>query len=216
MAREMTAQLLAEALLANADARRRIVAIAGAPGAGKSTLADRLKERINAARPGLADILPMDGYHFDDAVLNARGHRPRKGAPHTFDLDGFRAMLERLKADDGRDVAVPVFDRVIEVARAGGRIIAAQTRYVLTEGNYLLLDEPGWRDLAPLFDLTVMIEAAEATLAARLTKRWQDLGYTPDMLVKKMEGNDLPNLRLVLTRSRPAEVVVRNDDASPR
>ena len=212
----MTAQVLAEALLANADARRRIVAIAGPPGAGKSTLADRLKERINAARPGLADILPMDGYHLDDAVLNARGHRPRKGAPHTFDLDGFRAMLERLRADNGRDVAVPVFDRVIEIARAGGRIIAAQARFILAEGNYLLLDEPGWRDLAPLFDLTVMIEAAEATLAARLTKRWEDLGYTPDMMVKKMEGNDLPNLRLVLSRSRPAEGGVRNDDASPR
>ena len=212
----MTAQELADALLAGDAGRRRIVAIAGPPGAGKSTLAESLKERINATRPGLADILPMDGYHFDDAVLNARGHRPRKGAPHTFDLDGFRAMLERLKADDGRDVAVPVFDRAIEIARAGGRIIPAQARIILAEGNYLLLDEPGWRDLAPLFDLTVMIEAAEAVLAARLTKRWEDLGYTPDMLAEKMEGNDLLNLRLVLSRSRPAEAVVRNDDASPR
>lgn len=214
MAREMTAQELADALLAGDAGRRRIVAIAGPPGAGKSTLAESLKERINATRPGLADILPMDGYHFDDAVLNARGHRPRKGAPHTFDLDGFRAMLERLKADDGRDVAVPVFDRAIEIARAGGRIIAAGTRIILAEGNYLLLDEPGWRDLAPLFDLTVMAEAAEDVLTARLTGRWEGFGYTPDMLREKMGGNDLPNLRLVLSRSRPAEITVRTDAPS--
>ena len=214
--RQMTAQELADALLASDDGRRRIVAIVGPPGAGKSTLADLLKERINAARPGLADILPMDGYHFDDAVLDARGHRPRKGAPHTFDLDGFRAMLERLKADDGRDVAVPVFDRAIEIARAGGRIIPAQARIILAEGNYLLLDEPGWRDLAPLFDLTVTIEVTEAVLVARLTRRWKDLGYTPDMLTEKMEGNDLPNLRLVLGRSRPAEIVIRDGGAPPR
>ncbi len=211
MAGYMTLTALADWLLAEPTEGRRIVAIAGSPGSGKSTAAEDLKARLNAGRPGLADILPMDGYHFDDLVLNARGHRPRKGAPHTFDLDGYRAMLERLRVDGGRDVAVPVFDRTIEIARAGGRIIGADARIILTEGNYLLLDEPGWRDLAPLFDLTVKIEASEAVLVERLTRRWLDFDYGPEALATKMEGNDLPNMRLVLLNSRPADIVVRSD-----
>jgi len=162
-------------------------------------------------RPGVADILPMDGYHLDDMVLNARGHRPRKGAPHTFDLDGFRAMLERLRRDEGREVAVPVFDRSIEIARAGARIINPDVRIILAEGNYLLLDEPGWRDLAPLFDLTVMIEASEDTLVERLTQRWLGFNYGPEALIEKLEGNDLPNMRLVLEKSRPADISIRSD-----
>ncbi len=164
MGEQVTLAGLTDALLSEEGERRRIVAIAGAPGSGKSTTAEQLKERLNARRPDVADIFPMDGYHYDDMVLNARGHRARKGAPHTFDLDGFRTTLERLRADDGREVAVPVFDRSIEIARAGGRIIEPATRIILTEGNYLLLDEPGWRDLGPLFDLTVMVEASEETL----------------------------------------------------
>ena len=213
MAEDMTPERLVDTLLSDTSDRRRIVAIAGSPGSGKSTTAEALKELINARRPSCADILPMDGYHFDDAVLNARGHRPRKGAPHTFDLDGFRFMLERLRADDGYDIAVPVFDRSIEIARAGARIIGADARIILAEGNYLLLDEPGWRDLAPLFDLTVMVEASEDVLVARLTSRWAGFSYTPDMMVAKMEGNDLPNMRLVLSKSRVADIVVRSDAA---
>ena len=158
----------------------------------------------------------MDGYHLDDLVLNARGDRPRKGAPHTFDLDGFRVMLERLRRDDGREVAVPVFDRSIEIARAGGRIIAPEVRIILAEGNYLLLDEPGWRDLGALFDLAVMIEASEDVLFQRLTERWLGFGYDPEALVEKLEGNDLPNMRLVLGRSRPADIVLRTDGGAER
>lgn len=211
MTESLTLAALADALLTEEGATRRIVAIAGSPGSGKSTAAESLKARLNARRPGVADILPMDGYHFDDAVLNARGDRPRKGAPHTFDLDGFRAMLERLRLDTGRDVAVPVFDRSIEIARAGGRIVEATTRIILAEGNYLLLDAPGWRDLAPLFDLTVMIEAREELLIERLTERWLGFGYEPEALIEKLEGNDLPNMRLVLQNSRPADVALRSD-----
>ncbi|RIY00030.1 nucleoside triphosphate hydrolase [Aureimonas flava] len=211
MGEQVTLAGLANALLSEAGDGRRIVAIAGAPGSGKSTTAEQLKERLNARRPGVADVFPMDGFHYDDMVLNARGHRPRKGAPHTFDLDGYRATLERLRADDGREVAVPVFDRSIEIARAGGRIVEPATRIVLTEGNYLLLDEPGWRDLAPLFDLTVMVEASEEVLIGRLTERWTGFQLDPETMLRQMEGNDLPNMRLVLAKSRPADLVLRSD-----
>lgn len=206
----LTVASLADRILAEPSGTRRIIAVAGAPGSGKSTTAEILKQRINAVRPGHTDILPMDGYHFDDMVLNARGDRARKGSPHTFDLDGFRVMLERLRADDGRDVAVPVFDRSIEIARAGGRIIHASTRIILAEGNYLLLDQPGWRDLGPLFDLTVMLDVDEDTLVARLLQRWAGFDYDEAAIVTKMEGNDLPNVRLVLGNSRPADIMIRS------
>lgn len=215
MTEQVTAASLVDRLLGGAeDGGRRIVAVAGAPGSGKSTLSEQLRERLDAARPGCADILMMDGFHFDDFVLDARGHRSRKGAPHTFDVDGFRVALERLRRDDGRDVAVPVFDRSIEIARAGGRILAASARVIIAEGNYLLLDAPGWRDLAPLFDLTVMVEADEAELATRLTARWRGLDYPPEAIRAKLEENDLPNVRLVIARSRAADVAVRSVEGS--
>ena len=207
----ITRAALVQRLLGWGDGRRRVVAFAGPPGAGKSTVVERLRSELEAARPGLAAILPLDGFHFDDVVLELRGDRARKGAPHTFDVDGFAAMLVRLQRDAGRDIAVPVFDRAIEIARAGARIIAGTVRIVLAEGNYLLLDRPGWRDLAPLFDLTIMVTASEANLVDRLRRRWLGYGYTEAQLEAKMAGNDLPNMRLVLAGSRPADHVLRSD-----
>lgn len=201
---------LADLILARRNEGRLVVAIAGAPGSGKSTAAETLAERLNAGAPGLADILPMDGFHYDDLVLEARGHRPRKGAPHTFDVDGLAVMLDRLRADDGRPVAVPVFDRAIEIARAGARIIDPAARIILVEGNYLLLDHPDWTALRPRFDLTVMLDVPEPVLRQRLTERWQGLGFSGQALADKLEGNDLPNMRLVLAKSGSADLVVGN------
>lgn len=100
-----------QSLIAEIGSARRLVAIAGAPGSGKSTLTDSLVAHLNAPRPGIAAVLPMDGYHFDDRVLVPRGLLPRKGSPETFDVAGFRHMLKRLSEDDEEEVAVPVFDR---------------------------------------------------------------------------------------------------------
>ncbi len=209
----ITLPVLVDRLLDQPSAKRRLVALAGPPGVGKTTTADLLKSMLNERQGDLADILPMDGFHFDDLVLNARGHRPRKGAPHTFDLLGFRATIERVKRDDGSDIAVPVFDRDLEIARAGARIIAGDTRIVVVEGNYLLLDEPGWRDLSPLFDVSVKLVADESVLEARLTQRWKGYGYEGEAMVAKMEGNDLPNMRLVVRNSLPADYEIRSDAA---
>ncbi|WP_186036789.1 nucleoside/nucleotide kinase family protein [Burkholderia gladioli] len=199
------------AALADADpAARRIVAVAGPPGAGKSTFAERLREALDAPAPGRAALLAMDGFHYDDRVLEARGDRPRKGAPHTFDIDGLGAMLARLKADDGREIAVPVFDRSIEIARAGAAIIPAGARIVVVEGNYLLLDDPAWAPLRAFFDLTVMLAVPRAVLVERLSARWQGYGMSEAAIVEKLDGNDLPNVDRVLTGCVAADFRVAN------
>jgi pantothenate kinase len=208
---------LAEHLRRTQGLARRLVAIAGAPGSGKSTIAERLRGRLNQQAPTLAGILAMDGFHFDDRILEARGQRARKGAPDTFDVGGLIAMLERLRADSASDIAVPVFDRTIEIARAGAEIIPAAARIVIVEGNYLLLDDPdhpAWASLGSRFDITVMLEVPRATLVERLAARWHGFGLEPAAVTAKLEGNDLVNADLVIARSRPADFRVRSDGAS--
>ena len=189
---------------------RSITAIAGAPGCGKSTLAERLAERLNAEEPESAAVLPMDGYHYDDWYLVPRGWRPRKGAPHTFDVAGFAHMLMRLRENSEAEIAVPVFDRDLEIARAGARMIPSSIRHLITEGNYLLLTAAPWSSLHGLFDTTVMIAVPEAELKARLLERWRGFGYPPAEALEKAEGNDLPNGRLVMTESIEPEFVFRS------
>jgi pantothenate kinase len=203
---------LAERLRTLDPNRRVICAIAGAPGSGKSRLAERLVERLNEGSPGLAALLPMDGYHYDDLHLVPAGLRPRKGAHDTFDVGGLRHMIRRLKANEEEAVAVPVFDRDIEIARAGARLIPSSVRVIVCEGNYLLLDRAPWDTLRPLFDLTVMIEVPEDELRRRLTRRWEHYKLTPEEMAWKLDGNDLPNGRMVVQDSAPADLVVRPED----
>lgn len=183
---------------------RALVALAGPAGAGKSTLAASLAAALEAERPGSIAVLGLDGFHYDDAVLEARGLRARKGAPETFDVAGFAALLDRLKANAEPEIAAPVFDRRIEIARAGAAIIPASVEIVLVEGAWLLLDRPPWRALRAYFSTDARIEAPLPELARRLAARWEGLGLSPQAVAEKLEANDLPNARLASTRSAPA------------
>lgn len=181
---------------------RFITALAGPPGAGKSTLAAALVTALGAG----ARAVPMDGFHYDDAVLDARGLRSRKGAPETFDAAGFIHLMRRLRT--GEEVAIPIFDRSMELSRAGADVVTAQDRLLVVEGNYLLLDEVPWRDLAPLFDLTVYIDVPEAELDRRLVARWAQYGRDPVEARAWIDSNDRPNIRRVIQGSRAADVVI--------
>ena len=200
----MNAAELADEILVRAKGRGRfITALAGPPGAGKSTLA----EAVVAALGPEARVVPMDGFHYDDAVLNARELRSRKGAPETFDVAGFLALMQRLRA--GGEVAIPVFDRALELSRAGADIVTDAHRLLVVEGNYLLLDEAPWTGLADCFDLTGYIDVPEAELERRLLVRWAHFGKTPAAARAWIDSNDIPNIRRVTQGSRVSDVVVR-------
>ncbi|MGK6311613.1 nucleoside triphosphate hydrolase [Neorhizobium sp. DT-125] len=196
---------IAETVIARAGGKRRfVVAIAGPPGAGKSTLADALHQAL-LARGETAEVLPMDGFHMDNGILAARGLLRRKGAPETFDVRGFADILRAVRQAD-EEVLVPVFDRSREIAIASARPISPETRIVLAEGNYLLIDAAPWSRLADFFDLTIFVGPEEEVLRERLTARWVHYGLDEAAIAWKLDGNDLPNGRFIIANSRPADI----------
>ncbi|MDP9136621.1 MAG: nucleoside/nucleotide kinase family protein [Pseudomonadota bacterium] len=201
---------LAGLLTARAHGKRVVMAIAGAPGSGKSTFANELAMLLNAGSRGSASVLPMDGFHYDDMLLDSLGRRARKGAPDTFDVAGFRNLLGRLRENCEDAIAVPVFDRAIEISRGGARLIAREISIIIVEGNYLLLRQPPWSQLKPMFDVTVMVETGVDTLRRRLTERWQGFDLPADEIRRKVEENDLPNGLFVAAESADADYRLAN------
>ena len=185
-------------------ANRFIVAIAGPPGAGKSTLSARLHDLLPE---GASEVVPMDGFHYDDVVLERRGLRARKGAPETFDFAGFEALLKRIRAGEP-DIAIPVFDRSMELSRAAASIVATETKFILVEGNYLLLDEEPWSRLASLFDFSIFVDVPRNELERRLLERWHGHGRSDADARAWIASNDMPNIERVLARRRAADLVI--------
>ncbi|MBX5155335.1 nucleoside triphosphate hydrolase [Rhizobium sp. NLR9b] len=191
--------------------RRVLIAIAGAPGSGKSTLAERSVEAINSDHHLEAALFPLDGFHYDDAVLEQMGRRPYKGAIDTFDVHGLRHMLKRLKANEDDVVAVPVFDRSIEIARAGGNLIPRSTKIIVCEGNYLLARQAPWDKLKEIFDFTAFVDVDEDHLRQRLQNRWRSYGLDPAEIRRKVEENDLPNGLAIVAGSAEPDLHIENN-----
>ncbi|MEM7243568.1 MAG: AAA family ATPase [Pseudomonadota bacterium] len=174
---------------------RHLIAIAGPPASGKSTLAENVQQRLeqNGTPCGL---VPMDGFHLDNDILRQRGLLARKGAPETFDVEGFGALVALLRHED--DVSIPLFNRVGDcVDQDAGSIVAAQ-RHVLVEGNYLFLNRPGWRALNAFWSFKVFLAPPSKELERRLIERWIDHGLDQNAAEKRATENDLVNANLVL------------------
>jgi pantothenate kinase len=151
---------------------RVILGLAGPPGAGKSTLAVAIVARACARQGvGWAAYLPMDGYHLSNAQLERLGLLGRKGAPATFDADGYAAMLARVAADDGRDIYVPDYDRTLHEPIAARHLIRKEARLVVTEGNYLAVDAPRWRNARRHIDCLWYLDAPDGLREERLVER---------------------------------------------
>lgn len=184
------------------DGPRRLVAITGAPGCGKSTLASELARRLNAQRLK-SIVVPMDGFHLDNAILEARGLTQRKGAPETFDAPGFIRLVKALKTGD--EVFAPKFDRTRDLAIAGAVAVPSDAQVVIVEGNYLMFAEPPWSELSALWDVTARLDIPMPELRARLIHRWLSLNYSRAVATRRAEGNDIPNAQRVIDQALPCD-----------
>lgn len=202
--------LLVRSAEAAADGRRLVVGIAGPPAAGKSTLAERLREEINlrAGRP-TAEIAPMDGFHLPNATLDAAGSRERKGAPDTFDAAEYADLLARLRESAQDPVAWPTFDRGLDAPVPAGVSFAPTTTIAITEGNYLLLPDGPWSAVRGLLDVAWYLDAEADILRPRLLERHVQGGRTPTAAAVKTDSSDLPNAVLVAATRHRADLVLR-------
>lgn len=199
----LDAGLLARAR-ALAAGPRRLLGLAGAPGAGKSTLA----AAVVAALGDRAVLVPMDGFHLAQAALERLGRADRKGAPDTFDAAGFVALLRRLRTEPGT-VWAPAFDRALEEPVAGAIAVPVDVPLVVVEGNYLLLDDGDWAAVADLLDETWYVAVDDAVRLERLVARHVAFGKAPDAARAWALGPDERNARLVAAGRERADVVVR-------
>ncbi|MGB3908912.1 MAG: nucleoside/nucleotide kinase family protein [Pseudolysinimonas sp.] len=189
---------------------RYLLGVTGAPGAGKSTFADAQQHRLAQAGTAAA-ILPMDGFHLPQAELVQLGRRNRMGAPDTFDVDGFIATLERLRAPG--TVTAPGFDREIEEPVADAIEIGADIRLVIVEGSYLLHDRDGWERVRPLLDRVIFLAPDDAVRRERLIARHVAFGKTPAEAEEWVARSDDANAALVAATAHRADDIVREGAA---
>ena len=207
-----TADLLArDAIALGRDEARAILGITGRPGAGKSTLVDLLVAHIRAVKGAdwVAHV-PMDGFHLADAQLDRIGARGRKGAPETFDAAGYAHLLERVKREVDDPVYVPGFDRTLEQPLAAALVVLPSARLVVTEGNYLLLDDPHWKLARRAMEAVWFVASEESERIERLVARHIEFGKTPEEARAWVATTDQRNSELVAGTVGKADRLIVN------
>ncbi len=203
--------LLVRARALAGDGRRRaLLGVAGSPGAGKTTLAERLVRELNGAGDPWVAHVPMDGFHLADVELDRLGRRHRKGAPDTFDAAGYAALLRRLREEtDGEDlVYAPGFERELEQPVAGAVPVPPTARLIVTEGNYLLVGTGAWQRVRAALDEVWFCETDEDERVRRLIARHEEFGKGHEEAVAWVLRSDQRNAELVATTRDRADLVV--------
>ncbi|PYY37939.1 nucleoside/nucleotide kinase family protein [Curtobacterium sp. MCJR17_055] len=205
-------QAVARAVALAEAGGRSVVGIAGAPGAGKSTLARRVvTEVVTRLGPGVAVQVPMDGFHLANAALDTLGRRGRKGAVDTFDAAGYVALVRRLTATGGTDGTVwaPDFDRRVDEPVAGSIAVPPETVLVVSEGNYLLDQTAPWRELPDLFTETWACVVDDSVRIDRLVGRHMRHGRDHEAARRWAVEVDGVNAERVTADLHRASVLVR-------
>ena len=180
--------------------RRTLLGITGAPGSGKSTFAARLQQEFG---PEVAVVVPMDGFHLGNAIIEGTPLRQRKGAIDTFDAGGYLALLRRLALRDEAVVYAPEFRRTLDEPVAASIAVPAEVQLVITEGNYLLADQEPWKNVRAQLDEVWFLETPPALRLQRLVDRHVSFGMQREAAVAWATGPDEANARLIQA-TRPA------------
>jgi pantothenate kinase len=191
---------------------RYLLGLVGEPGAGKSTVSAYLAAALGAR----AVVVPFDGFHLASTLLHSRELRDRRGAIDTFDLAGYRLLIQRLRQADERVVYAPAYVREIEEPVAAAIAVQRSTPIVITEGNYLLSDHPDLRAARSMLDQVWYIEADAEARRRRLVQRHIRFGKSPAAAAAWVDGSDEANARAIRATREQADLVVRiHEDLSP-
>ncbi|CAN5322760.1 nucleoside/nucleotide kinase family protein [soil metagenome] len=203
----MDAALAARAIAVQQRAGGRVViGITGSPGAGKSTIAAELCDALGAR----AALVPMDGFHLANRVLTELGRGERKGAPDTFDVGGYVALLQRLRDPGTETVYAPAYERSIEEPIANAIPVAPSVDIVVTEGNYLLYGSGGWERVRPLLDAAWFVGLEHGIRLERLVARHRAVGKSPADALAWSHGPDEANASLIEPTRALADLVIGN------
>ena len=203
----MSIELLFEQIqtLLDSQSARSLIGIVGKPGAGKSTVVEEIEKRY---QPNEVSIIPMDGFHLSNEELIALGRRERKGAPDTFDVEGFISLIKKVKHEPQVNHKFPIFHREIEASVENEGLVPKESKVVVIEGNYLFSNEHNWDGVFPLLDHTWFVEIDDEVRIERLIARHIRYGKTPAEAENWSRGSDETNARFIeLTAHRASNII---------
>lgn len=188
---------------------RNLVGIAGAPGAGKSTLTQKLVDYLQDVLNIPSAYLPMDGFHFSNEILRQKQLLDRKGAPETFDVNGYLDLLQRLRAKVNYSLFAPTYSRSLHEPIAAAIEIKPDVQVIVTEGNYLAANNGGWENVREMLDILWYLDTDVSLLRDRLIARQMTWGRSKELATTWFNEVDSPNANMVQKTKSKADALIK-------